>query len=71
MSSHVFGHGCLTQSDSHLQQFPMNAGSVPERIGEAHLPDQICELSEIQPGGHGNADFSNSKRAESSYDATR
>ena len=44
MSDHVFGHGRLTQFDSNLQQFPMNARSAPARVGEAHLTDQIANF---------------------------
>ena len=44
MADHVFGHGRLTQFDSNLQQFPMNARSAPARVGVAHLTDEIANF---------------------------
>jgi hypothetical protein len=41
---HVFGDGCLREFDSDLQQFSVNARGAPERIGEAHLPNEIANF---------------------------
>src|SRR6476660_229998 len=37
---HILRNGGLADVDTELEEFSMNAGSAPERIGEAHLPDQ-------------------------------
>jgi hypothetical protein len=41
MPDHVLGDRGLPHRDSNLQQFSVNAGSSPARVGEAHFPDQI------------------------------
>jgi hypothetical protein len=41
MPDHVLGDRGLRHRDSNLQQFSVNAGSSPARVGEAHFPDQI------------------------------
>ena len=37
---HVFGDGPLGNGQTQLEQFPVNSGSTPERIGAAHLADE-------------------------------
>src|SRR6476620_12766127 len=37
---HVLRNGGLADVDAELEEFSMDAGSAPEWIGEAHLPDQ-------------------------------
>src|SRR6478609_1044550 len=37
---HILRNGGLADVDTELEELSMNAGSAPERIGEAHLPDQ-------------------------------
>jgi hypothetical protein len=41
MPDHVLGDRGLRHRDSNLQQFSVNAGSSPAKVGEAHFPDQI------------------------------
>jgi hypothetical protein len=41
MPDHVLGDRGLRHRDCNLQQFSVNAGSSPARVGEAHFPDQI------------------------------
>jgi hypothetical protein len=41
MPDQVLGDRGLRHRDSNLQQFSVNAGSSPARVGEAHFPDQI------------------------------
>ena len=36
---HVLRNGGLADIDAELEEFSMDAGSAPERIGKAHLPD--------------------------------
>ena len=38
---HVFGDGSLGDSEPKLEQFAVDPGSAPQRIGVAHLPDQV------------------------------
>ena len=71
VSGHVFGHGCLTHVDSNPQQFPMTARSAPSAGWRGSFDGSDCELTEIQPGDHGHADFSNHNRGERSCDPTR
>ena len=37
---HVLRNGGLADIDAELEELSMDAGSAPERIGEAHLADQ-------------------------------
>src|SRR6478672_2574357 len=39
-SGHVLRNGGLANIDAELEELSMDAGSAPERIGEAHLADQ-------------------------------
>ena len=41
---HVFGNGSLGDIEAELEQFAMDSGSAPQRIGTAHLPDQFDGL---------------------------
>ncbi len=38
---HVFGDGSLGNIEAELKQFAVDSGSAPQRIGVAHLPDQL------------------------------
>ena len=38
---HVTGDGSLGDGDAELEQLAVNPGSAPQRIGAAHLPDQV------------------------------
>jgi hypothetical protein len=40
-----FADGGLTDLDTELEQLAMNARCTPERVGVAHLPDQITHLA--------------------------
>src|SRR6516225_10192638 len=42
---HVFGDGRLAYADPELKRFAMDPGRAPERIGLAHLADQIADLT--------------------------
>src|SRR5665213_92767 len=44
MPGHIFGHGRLADIDPELKQFPMDSRSAPERIGQAHFPNQISNV---------------------------
>src|SRR5665213_1416440 len=44
MPGHIFGHGRLADIDPKLKQFPMESRSAPERIGQAHFPNQISNV---------------------------
>jgi len=37
----VFGDGSVGDSKAEVEQFAVDAGSAPQRIGAAHLPDQV------------------------------
>ena len=41
---HVSADGGLADHDAELEQFAVDAGRAPERIGDAHLADQITGL---------------------------
>ena len=41
---HVSSDGGLAHRDTEFEQFAMDAGRAPERIGDAHLTDQIADL---------------------------
>jgi hypothetical protein len=36
---HILGNAGLADLDAKLEQFAMDPGSAPQRIGDAHLPD--------------------------------
>src|SRR6185295_13806854 len=42
---HILGNAGLADIDAKLEQFAMDPGSAPQRIGDAHLPDQSSDLS--------------------------
>ena len=45
-SSHrVLGHRSLADLDAELEQLTVDPGRAPERVGAAHLPDQIPNLA--------------------------
>ena len=44
-SPHVLGDSGLADLDPELQQLAMDARRTPERVGVAHLPDQLTNLA--------------------------
>jgi len=42
---HVFAHAALRDSDSKLEQLPVDAGCAPTRILAAHSADEISDLA--------------------------
>jgi hypothetical protein len=44
-SRHVLGDGRLADLDAELQQLAVDARRTPERVGAAHLSDQITNLA--------------------------
>ena len=51
-SGHVLGNRSLADVGAELEEFSMDAGSAPERIGQAHLADQLPYF-ERHPGPAG------------------
>ena len=43
-SHHVLGNRGLAYLDAELEQLAMDPGGTPERIGVAHLPNQMTSL---------------------------
>jgi hypothetical protein len=41
---HVLGNARLADIDAELEQFAMDARCAPERVGQAHVPDQLTDL---------------------------
>ena len=41
---HVFGDRGLTNFDAELEEFTMDPGSAPQRVGEAHGADQLADF---------------------------
>ena len=44
MSCHILGDRRLTHLDAELEEFAMDPGRTPERIGKAHIPDQLTDF---------------------------
>ena len=44
MSCHIFRNRGLTHVDAELEQFTMDPRSAPERVGEAHVADQLADF---------------------------
>ena len=44
-ADHVLGDGRLTDRDAELEQFAMDSRCAPQRIGVAHLPNQVADLA--------------------------
>jgi len=44
MTAHVFCNARLADVDAEFEQFAMDAGRAPERVGHAHVPDQPTDL---------------------------
>jgi hypothetical protein len=42
---HVLSDSSLTDLDAELEQLAMDARRTPQRVGVAHLPDQIANLA--------------------------
>src|SRR5208282_2317621 len=42
---HVLRHGRLRNLDAEHEQFAVNTRRAPERVGHAHLPDQVPDLA--------------------------
>jgi hypothetical protein len=47
-SHHVLGDRSLTDLDAELEQFTMDPRSTPERVGAAHLPNQVDCRPELE-----------------------
>src|SRR5262245_34598337 len=43
-SCHILGDRGLTYIDAELEEFAMDPGRAPERIGEAYIPDQLADF---------------------------
>src|SRR5438093_13437195 len=41
---HVFGHRGLPDIDAKLEQFAVDPRCSPQRIGNAHAPDQLAQV---------------------------
>src|SRR3984885_1338588 len=41
---HVLGHAGLSDLDAELEEFAMDLRRFPQRIGNAHLADQLADL---------------------------
>jgi hypothetical protein len=44
VSCHILGDRGLTYIDAELEEFAMDPGRAPERIGEAYIPDQLADF---------------------------
>jgi hypothetical protein len=44
MSRHISGDRGLTQIDAEFEQFAVDPGSAPKRVGEAHVVDQLADF---------------------------
>ena len=44
MLDHVLGHGGFRDLDPELQQFTVDSGCAPQRIGPAHSADQLSNF---------------------------
>ena len=61
---HILRDGRLSDVDTELEQFAMNARSAPQRIGEAHLPDQLPDFrGDLRPAAR-DRDFHRQKEPE-------
>jgi hypothetical protein len=54
-AQHVPGNGRLTDLDAELEQFTVDAGAAPERVGNAHLADQFASLASYRPSTRSRA----------------
>src|SRR5215468_12145725 len=45
LPDHVFGHTGLADGDAQFEQLTMDVGRAPQRVGAAHLPDQIADFA--------------------------
>jgi hypothetical protein len=44
VSCHIFRDRGLTHIDAELEQFAMDPGCAPNRVGEAHVADQLADF---------------------------
>ncbi len=44
VSCHILGDRGLSHIDAELEEFAMDPGSAPERVGEAHVADQLADF---------------------------
>ena len=44
MPCHVFGDRGLTDVNAELEEFSMDPGSAPQRVGQAHVTDQMANF---------------------------
>ncbi len=42
--NHVSADGCLADFDAQFQHFAVNSWCTPQRVSQAHLPDQLTNL---------------------------
>src|SRR5215470_8939231 len=45
VSCHIVGNRSLTHIDAELEEFAMDPGSAPKRVGETHLQDQLANVA--------------------------
>jgi hypothetical protein len=43
VSCHILGDRGLTHIDAELEEFAVDPGRAPQRVGEAHIPDQLTD----------------------------
>ena len=44
VSCHIFGDRGLTHIDAEFEEFAVDPGSAPKRVGEAHVADQLADF---------------------------
>ena len=44
MSCHILGNRRLTHINAEFEDFAMDPRSAPERVGEAHVADQLADF---------------------------
>ena len=54
--NHMSADGCLADFDTQVEHFAMNPWRTPQRVGDAHLPDQLTNLAiHARPSGAARA----------------
>ena len=51
-TAEIFGHRRFGEVEAEFEQFPMDAWGTPERIGAAHLADEITEIGRDRRTAH-------------------
>jgi hypothetical protein len=44
VSCHILGNRSLTPIDAEFEEFAVDPGSAPKRVGEAHVADQLADF---------------------------